>query len=105
MTIVYDQYTLVVRMTPAQCRAACGLLGWTAADLARAASVSVFTICNFEEERSVPDPAIVRSMRHAFEGAGIASTMRRRGMGVQPQRSMRRKSDIRTECVGYRCVR
>jgi len=82
MTIVYDQYMSVVRMTPAQCRAARGLLGWTAADLARAASVSVFTIRNFEEERSVPDPAIVRSMRRAFDGAGIRFDDAAEGVGV-----------------------
>jgi ribosome-binding protein aMBF1 (putative translation factor) len=82
MTIVYDQYMSVVRMTPAQCRAARGLLGWTAADLARAASVSVFTIRNFEEERSVPDPAIVRSMRRAFDGAGIRFDNAAEGVGV-----------------------
>ena len=72
----------VVRMTPAQCRAARGLLGWTAADLARAASVSVFTIRNFEEERSVADPAVVRLMRHAFEGAGIRIDDAAVGRGV-----------------------
>jgi len=69
-------------MTPAQCRAARGLLGWTAADLARIASVSVFTIRNFEEERSVPDPAIVRLMRRAFEGASIRFDDAAEGHGV-----------------------
>jgi len=72
----------VVRMTPPQCRAAREMLGWTPEDLARAAGVSVFTIRNFEEERSVADPAIVRSMRHAFEGAGIRIDDAAVGTGV-----------------------
>ena len=71
MTIIYDIYTFVVRMTPSQCRAARELLGWTPEDLARAAGVSVFTIRNFESEKSVPEPEMMTSMQRAFEGAGI----------------------------------
>jgi DNA-binding XRE family transcriptional regulator len=71
MTIIYDQYTLVVRMTPAQCRSARDLLGWTADDLARAAGVSVFTIRNFEQDRSTPDSTARTLMQRAFEGAGV----------------------------------
>jgi DNA-binding XRE family transcriptional regulator len=71
MTNIYDIYTIVVRMTPPQCRAAREMLGWTPEDLARAAGVSVFTIRNFETERSVPDPDMMTSMQRAFEGAGI----------------------------------
>jgi DNA-binding XRE family transcriptional regulator len=71
MTIIYDIYTFVVRMTPSQCRAARELLCWTPEDLARAASVGVFTIRNFETEKSVPEPDMLTSMQRAFEGAGI----------------------------------
>ena len=58
-------------MTPTQCLAAREMLGWTAEDLARAAGVSVFTVRNFETEKSVPEPEIMTSMQRAFEGAGI----------------------------------
>jgi len=70
MTIIYDQYTLVVRMTPAQCRAARDLLGWSPDDLARAAGVRVFTIRNFEQYRVPPEAAMILLQR-AFEGAGV----------------------------------
>jgi DNA-binding XRE family transcriptional regulator len=71
MTIIYDQYTLVVRMTPVQCRAARDLLGWTPDDLARAAGVSVFTIRGFEQDRTVPDATAMTLMQRTFEGAGV----------------------------------
>ena len=58
-------------MTPTQCLAAREMLGWTAEDLARAAGVSVFTVRNFETEKSVPEPEVMTSMQRAFEGAGI----------------------------------
>ena len=59
-------------MTPAQCRAARGLLGWTAADLARAAGVSVIAIRGFESERPTPRRAEIAMMQRALQGAGIA---------------------------------
>jgi DNA-binding XRE family transcriptional regulator len=71
MTIIYGIYTFVVRMTPTQCREAREMLVWTPEDLARAAGVSVFTIRNFEAERSIPEPAMLTSMQRAFEGAGV----------------------------------
>jgi DNA-binding transcriptional regulator YiaG len=71
MTIIYDQYTLVVRITPAQCRAARDLLGWSPDDLARAAGVSVFTIRNFEHHRAPPETAAMTLLQCAFEGAGV----------------------------------
>jgi DNA-binding XRE family transcriptional regulator len=71
MTEIYDQYTVVIRMTPAQCRAARELLGWTADDLANAAGVSAFTIRNFEQGRPAPDSTTMTLMQRAFEGAGV----------------------------------
>jgi ribosome-binding protein aMBF1 (putative translation factor) len=71
MTVIYDQYTLVVRMTAAQCRAARDLLGWTPDDLARAAGVSVFTIRSFEQDRTMPDASVMTLMQRTFEGAGV----------------------------------
>ncbi len=58
-------------MTPAQSRAARGLLKWTQADLAREASVSVVTVRNFENEKSGPQRATIEVMRRALETAGV----------------------------------
>jgi DNA-binding XRE family transcriptional regulator len=58
-------------VTPAQCRAARGLLAWNQADLADNARVSVVTIRNFENEKSNPQRATIEVMRRAFETAGV----------------------------------
>ncbi len=61
-------------MTPAQCRAARGLLKWNQDDLAERASVSVVTIRNFENEKSSPQRATMEVIRRALEAAGIEFT-------------------------------
>jgi transcriptional regulator with XRE-family HTH domain len=58
-------------MTPAQCRAARGLLDWNQDDLAREASVSVVTIRNFERGKSSPQRASLEVIRRALEAAGV----------------------------------
>lgn len=58
-------------MTPAQCRAARGLLRWNQDDLSREASVSVVTVRNFENEKSTPQRATIEVMRQCFERAGL----------------------------------
>ncbi len=58
-------------MTPAQCRAARGLLNWNQDDLAKAASVSAVTVRNFENEKSAPQRATLGVMRAAIEVAGV----------------------------------
>lgn len=58
-------------MTPAQSRAARGLVKWNQDDLARRARVSVVTIRNFENEKSSPQRATIDVMRRAFEDEGI----------------------------------
>ena len=58
-------------MTPAQARAARGLLKWNQDDLAREAAVSVVTVRNFENEKSVPQRATIDVMRRALEQAGV----------------------------------
>ncbi len=62
---------MILRMTPAQCRAARGLLRWNQDDLAKAAKVSVVTLRNYELERSTPQRATLDVMQRAFETAGI----------------------------------
>jgi transcriptional regulator with XRE-family HTH domain len=58
-------------MTPAQCRAARGLLDWTQAKLAEAAGLTLATVVKLERNgRTVPARA-VQAMRLAFEAAGV----------------------------------
>lgn len=61
-------------MTPALCRAARGLLKWTQDHLAAAASVSMVTVRNFENEKSMPQRPTLTAMRSALEAAGVEFT-------------------------------
>ena len=61
-------------MTPAQCRAARGLLDWTQDELAAKAAVSVVTVRNFEKGRSSPQRATLEVVRRALEAAGVELT-------------------------------
>ena len=58
-------------ISPAQCRAARGLLSWTQADLAEAASVGVVTVRQFESGSGTPRPATLIVMQQALEAAGL----------------------------------
>jgi transcriptional regulator with XRE-family HTH domain len=58
-------------MTPAQCRAARGMLNWTQDKLAEAARVSVITVRNFELGKSAPQRSTLYLLQQAFEAAGI----------------------------------
>lgn len=58
-------------MTPAQCRAARGLLDWSQATLAAHANVGLSTLKNFEAGRSAPMANNLAMMRTAMEAAGV----------------------------------
>lgn len=58
-------------MTPVQCRQARGLLGWTEADLARAADVSVLRVRAFEAGQLAGQRRAIEWMQRALEGAGV----------------------------------
>ncbi|MFE1603004.1 helix-turn-helix domain-containing protein [Methylobacterium sp. ID0610] len=58
-------------ITAAQCRAARGLLNWTQAELAAAASVGVVTVRQLEGQGAEPRPATLTVIRQAFEKAGV----------------------------------
>jgi transcriptional regulator with XRE-family HTH domain len=67
---------------PTQSRGARGLLDWTQAELARAATLGLSTVKNFESGRRETTAANVNAMRSALEQAGIEFLMARGGKGV-----------------------
>ena len=58
-------------VTPGQCRAARGLLGWSQQTLADRARVGIVTVHQFEAGSSQPRRATIEVIRRAFETAGI----------------------------------
>jgi predicted transcriptional regulator len=58
-------------MTPEQCRAGRGWLGWSQLDLARHAIVSQRTLAALERGEQKPQPNNLAAMRRAIEAAGI----------------------------------
>lgn len=58
-------------LTPAQCRAARGLVNMTQQQLATASGVSLRTITHFEKEERTPIPANLRMLGEALESAGV----------------------------------
>jgi transcriptional regulator with XRE-family HTH domain len=58
-------------LTPAQCRAARGLLDWTQQELADAARIGVATVRLFEGEAAESRQATLTVVRQAFELAGV----------------------------------
>jgi DNA-binding transcriptional regulator YiaG len=61
----------VDRLTPAQCRAARGLLEVTQSKLAHAARLGLSTVVDFEKERRHVSDEAVEAIRTALERAGI----------------------------------
>ena len=58
-------------VSPAQCRAARGLLGWNQQKLARQAGVGIVTVHQLESGISQPRSATIEVIRRAFEAAGV----------------------------------
>lgn len=69
-------------MTPAQCRAARGLLDWTQGRLAERSGVTDVTIRNFEKGRTELQSASMQVVRTAFTSAGVQFIDDDRGWGV-----------------------
>jgi transcriptional regulator with XRE-family HTH domain len=61
-------------LTPAQSRAARGLLDWSQRELRRRSSLSESTIRDFEKGRRIPSPSNLAAMRLALEEAGVEFT-------------------------------
>jgi DNA-binding XRE family transcriptional regulator len=58
-------------ISPAQCRAARGLLDWTQGELAEKAGVGVVTVRQFEGGKTQPLYATLVVLKSTFEDAGI----------------------------------
>jgi transcriptional regulator with XRE-family HTH domain len=59
-------------MSPEQCRSARAWLDWSQDDLAKAASVGLSTVKDFEKGRRDPIPNNLAAIRAALEATGIA---------------------------------
>ena len=58
-------------ISPAQCRAARGLLGWSQLDLSKASKTATKTIADFERGARAPYPRTLEDVRGAIEQAGV----------------------------------
>ena len=65
---------IVDKMTPAQCRAARGLLEITQSQLAHAAKLGLSMVVDFEKERRQVSVEAVEAIRAALERAGLYSS-------------------------------
>ena len=63
--------TVVIVITPEQCRAARGLLAWSQQELAQNARVGIVTVHQLEAAISQPRRATHDVIRRAFEAAGV----------------------------------
>jgi DNA-binding transcriptional regulator YiaG len=63
--------TLKMSISPAQCRGARGLLGWSQSDLSAASKTATKTIADFERGAREPYPRTLEDVRGALEKAGI----------------------------------
>ncbi|MCG8506256.1 MAG: helix-turn-helix domain-containing protein [Sphingomonadales bacterium] len=59
-------------LTPAQCRAARGLLKWTQQDLADRSEIGLSTIKKLELEVTTPHKSTLKILRQTFEAHGVA---------------------------------
>ena len=69
--IFHKGFRLRPMITPAQCRAARGLLKWSQKDLARESEISDVTIRHFEIEKTTPQKGTLVVLRQTFEAAGV----------------------------------
>jgi transcriptional regulator with XRE-family HTH domain len=68
---------------PEQSRGARGLLDWTQADLAEAATLGLSTVKNFESDRRETTAANLNAIRRALEDAGVVFVHDGKFVGVK----------------------
>ncbi len=84
-------------ISPEQCRAARGLLGWSQRDLSRASLVNERTVIDFERGARRTYPRTVADLRRAFEEAGIEFIDENGGgAGVRFRETSERREDRRS---------
>jgi transcriptional regulator with XRE-family HTH domain len=77
-------------MTPAQSRAARGLIEWSQSELASRANLGLSTIRDFEKGRRIPTTNNLAAIRRALESAGIVFIPQNgEGPGVRLRKSVR----------------
>jgi transcriptional regulator with XRE-family HTH domain len=77
-------------ITPGQCRAARGLVGWSQDQLVEASGVTRATIANFELGKRAPYERTLDELRRAFEAAGVIFVEENgEGPGVRLRKNVR----------------
>jgi len=66
--------SIISKITPAQCRAARGLVAMNQIDLAAGASISKNVIVDFEKGRRVPTRNNLAAIQRVLEAAGVEFT-------------------------------
>ena len=79
-------------ITPAQCRAARGLLNWRQDDLAEASSINDRTIRDFEQGAYIPTMKTLGAIVAAFVKAGVRFVDGGRGVTLKAAKKRRSKS-------------
>ena len=73
-SLIKKSTSAISELTPAQCRAARGLVDMTQIDLANAASVTKNVIIDFEKGRRVPTRNNLAAIQRVLEEAGVEFT-------------------------------
>ncbi|WP_122050924.1 helix-turn-helix transcriptional regulator [Asaia bogorensis] len=68
--LAYQQYDISM-LSPDQCRAARGWLGWSQEELARRAKIGHSTLKDFESGRRTPMRNNLEALRAVLENAGV----------------------------------
>ena len=66
-----NQSNQIIAPTPAQCRGARAMLGWSQEQLAEASNLTRQTIAAFENETRIPGPNNLLAIRVALEHGGV----------------------------------
>jgi transcriptional regulator with XRE-family HTH domain len=77
-----EKYPIYRVMSPEQCRAARGWLGWTQQELARRAGVGLSTVRDFEKGERTPIPNNLAAIRRVIEEAGLRLMFREDGGAI-----------------------
>ena len=67
----FRRQVVVLCLSPAQCRAARALIGWSQDDLSSASKIVKETIADFEAGTLSPSERILQDMKHSLEDAGV----------------------------------